>query len=151
MFIQYSFTEVVNRFLKDKECLQNFIETLEIPSLKESEILSASFIEDCEFTNSICKVDDEIIEGFVITCKDYDIIFVSPSFSHMRFWGFRNFFGFKCGQKHCFLNDGKTRYFVNVTTHESMETYNIFKNFYLYNIENPSKELQNWLEVFYEL
>lgn len=150
MFIQHSFTEVVNKFLESKECLQNFIETLEIPSLKESEILSANFIEDCDLTKSICEVDDEIIEGFVITCNDYDIIFVSPSFSYLRFWGFRNFFGFKCGQKHYFLNDGKTRYFVNVTTHKSMETYNIFKNFYLYNIKNPSKELQNWLEVFYE-
>ena len=68
----------------------------------------------------------------------------------MRFWGFRNFFGFRCGQKHYFLNDNKTRYFVNVTTHESMETYNIFKNFYLYNIENPTKEFFNWLEVLYE-
>ena len=29
MFIQYSFTEVVNKFLESKECLQNFIETLE--------------------------------------------------------------------------------------------------------------------------
>lgn len=150
MFIQYSFTEVVNKFLESKECLQNFIESLKIPSLKESEVLSASFIEDFELTKSICKVNYETIEGFVITCKDYDIIFVSPSFYHLKFWGVRNFFGFRCGQKHYFLNDNKTRYFVNITDHESIETYNLFKNFYLYNIEKPSKEFYNWLEVLYK-
>jgi hypothetical protein len=150
MFIQYSFTEIVNKFLEDKECLQNFIETLEIPSLKQSEVLSANFISESDLTKSISKVDSENIDGFVISCKDYDIIFVSPSFSYLRFWGFRNFFGFRCGQKHKSLNDNKTRYFVNIMPHESMETYNLFKNFYLYNIENPSKEFYNWLEVLYK-
>ena len=157
MLIQNSFADVVDKFLDSKECLQNFIESLEIPNLKQSEIIRAEFIKDNDFTKSVCDVqykgENEVIDGFVITCKDYDIIFVSKSDGYIAFWGFRNFFGFKCAQKHYFKNDRKIRYLVNIlpkVTQSKLESYNIYKNFYIWNISNPKEELKNWLKTLYK-
>lgn len=66
--MQCEFTDVIQKFLMSKECLENFIESLEIPDFKinVNDIEKAELITENELTNKICVSNKWNINGFVI-------------------------------------------------------------------------------------
>lgn len=154
--MQCEFTDVIQKFLMSKECLENFIESLEIPDFKinVNDIKKAELITDNELTNKICVSNKWDINGFVIVGEKFEIVFLNPCYDYMGFWSTRNFFGYKLGQNHSWKNDGKKRYYINILpygerTKNSLETYNIFYNYYIINIVYKNEQLTNWVNVLF--
>ena len=156
MVKQCEFTDVIQKFLMSKECLENFIESLEIPDFKinVNDIEKAELITDNELTNKICVSNKWNINGFVIVGEKFEIVFLNPCYDYMRFWSTRNFFGYKLGQCHSWKNDGKKRYYINILPYDkriknSLETYNIFYNYYIINIVYKNEQLTNWVNTLF--
>lgn len=154
--MQCEFTDVIQKFLMSKECLENFIESLEIPDFKVNvnDIEKAELITDNELTNKICVSNKWNINGFVIVGEKFEIVFLNPCYDYMGFWSTRNFFGYKLGQNHSWKNDGKKRYYINILPHgkrikNSLETYNIFYNYYIINIVYKNEQLTNWVNTLF--
>ena len=156
MVMQCEFTDVIQKFLMSKECLENFIESLEIPDFKinVNDIEKAELIADNELTNKICVSNKWNINGFVIVGEKFEIVFLNPCYDYMGFWSTRNFFGYKLGQSHSWKNDGKKRYYINILPYgkrikNSLETYNIFYNYYIINIVYKNEQLTNWVNTLF--
>lgn len=160
MIMQYEFTDVIQSFLISKECLENFIESLEIPDFEINvndikNIKKAELIADNELTNRVCVSNRWNINGFVIVGEKFEIVFLNPCYDYIRFWSIRNFFGYKLGQNHSWKNDGKKRYYINILPCEtriknSFETYDIFNNYYIINIVSKSEQLDNWINALFQ-
>lgn len=156
MIQQSEMSDIMPKFLSSIDCLEDFIESLSINNLKvkKEDIIKGELFKDNTLLNKLSVFERGNLEGFIITCKDVDIIFVSPCYGYMHLWHARNFFGYRVGQNHAWKNDGKTRFYVNILplgarTRNTIEEYNTFKNYYVCNIVERNEQLNNWLKALY--
>jgi len=156
MIQQSEMSDIIQKFLSSVDCMEDFIESLNIDNLKvkKEDIIKGELFKDNALLSKLSVFGSGNLEGFIITCKDIDIIFVSPCYEYIRLWHARNFFGYKIGQNHEWKNDRKTRFYVNILpygarTKNTIEEYNTFKNYYVCNIVEKSEQLNNWLKALY--
>ena len=153
---QSEISDVMSKFLSSTICLEDFIESLDINNLmvKKEDIIKGELFKDNNLLNKLSVFKGGNLEGFIITCKSVDVIFVNPCCGYIHLWHARNFFGYRVGQNHAWKNDGKTRFYVNILpldtrVKNTIEEYNTFKNYYVCNIVERSDQLNNWLDALY--
>ena len=77
---QSEISDVMPKFLSSNICLENFIESLGINNLmvKEEDIIKGELFKDNTLLNKLSVFRGGNLEGFIITCKSVDVIFVNP-------------------------------------------------------------------------
>lgn len=149
MKYQKQFSSVLEKFKSNGECLQYFLNCLEIPELRDLRDLKCTMFSDSPLAQS----SDSGIEGFVISNTDIEVYFVSPATNYIGFWGFRNFFTYRLASQHRKLNDGVLRYVINIHNKKGnnrMESFNDIREFWMYNISDCPEGLKEWTDTLYE-
>lgn len=141
--------EVFERFKENEECLQNFLDSTEIPELANLKDLGC--IDFCE-SGIVQSINAGNIEGFIIGNKDIEVFIINPSLDYIRFWGFRNFFTYRLAKKHSNMNDGVLRYVINIHNKEEnnrVDKFNLIKNFKIHNIYRVPENLMEWIKALF--
>lgn len=153
MEYQVYFSDVINNFLNNEECLENFLDSLNTPELTKLKGLSGELFSDNELVKQV--QSDRKIDGFVLSNMYLQVYVISPSHNYIGFWGHRNFFAWRLAHRQSWRNDGVTRYVINFIPdryeNNKCESFTRIKNFYIINIylENHNECLQNWLDALY--
>lgn len=152
MKIQFDFTDIIDNFLANEECMRAFLNATEIDVLKDLNNLKGD-----KFQNDVIAVRSqkgEGIAGFVISTAGKKIYVISPCYDYLKFWGYRNFFVWRLAKNHDNANDGIERHVINILPQESKNKtsqFNVIRNCYIHNIfvSNLSDELKEWLDALY--
>lgn len=150
MKYQKDFSNVFEKFRTNEECLQYFLNSFEIPELKDLTELKCTGFSDNSLVQS---VNPENVSGFVISNKALEIFFISPSMNYIGFWGFRNFFTFRLAEKHKKINDGILRYVLNIHNKQDLnrtDTFNDIREFQIFNVYKYNEDLLNWILAIYQ-
>lgn len=147
-------TEILDSFLNNRECLQAFLDSTGVESLKDLVAYDAYLFESDEIANRSQASRNEYVNGFVISAQNKKIYIISPSNDYIRFWGRRNFFTWRLAKNHQNKNDGIERHVINIHNQDSKnhtEAFNTIKDFYVHNIyaSNLSNDLNDWINVLF--
>lgn len=141
--------EVFEKFKENEECLQNFLDSSEIPELTNLKDLVCIDFSESKVVQS---VNAGNVEGFIIGNKDIEVYIINPSLDYIRFWGFRNFFTYRLAKKHSNMNDGVLRYVINIHNKEEnnrVDKFNLIKNFEIHNIYRVPDNLMEWIKALF--
>lgn len=141
--------EVFERFKDNEECLQNFLDSTEIPELANLKDLGC--IDFCE-SGVVQSINAGNVEGFIIGNKEIEVFIINPSLDYIRFWGFRNFFTYRLAKKHSNMNDGVLRYVINIHNKEEnnrVDKFNLIKNFKIHNIYRVPDDFMEWIKALF--
>lgn len=154
MDYQIPFSNVIDDFLQNKECLETFLDCLDITELKGLTDLRGEIFDWDEFAR--LAQSDKYIDGFVIKNNDVRIYVINPSKQYIKFWGHRNFFTWRLAKKHSNNNDGIKRYVINFCYRyepcNKTDKFDIIKDFYIINIfvDNMTDDQKQWLRAIFK-
>lgn len=151
MKYQKQLSEVFEKFKDNEECLQYFLNCLDIPELKDLKELKCVSFSDYSLAESI--QEDPKVSGFVIFNRVLEVYFISPTMNYIGFWGFRNFFTYRLALKHKSLNDGILRYVVNIHNKQDLnrkDHFNDIREFVVFNVYKYTEDLRNWILALFE-
>lgn len=142
-------SDVFPKFKENQECLQNFLNSTDIPELANlTDLVCLDFKE----SGVVQLVNQGNIEGFIIGNKEKEVFIICPSLDYIRFWGFRNFFTYRLAKKHSDMNDGVLRYVINIHNKEDLnrvDAFNNIKNFKIYNLYRVPEDLLEWAKALF--
>lgn len=153
MDIQFKFSNIINDFLQNRECMQAFLNATKVDELQELGNLHGDlFVNDVVAVRS--QQGSDKIDGFVISSERKKIYVISPCYDYLKFWGWRNFFTWRLAKNHDNVNDGIERHVINILPQENRNKtvqFDIVKKCYIHNIfiNNISDELKEWLDALY--
>lgn len=152
MDYQIPFSNVIDDFLQNKECLETFLDCLDISELKGLTDLRGEIFDWDEFAR--LAQSDKYIDGFVIKNNDVRIYVINPSKQYIRFWGHRNFFTWRLAQRQNYKRDGTVKYVLNFifkNEFNKIEHFDTIDNFYVINfyMNNANENVKNWLNAIY--
>ena len=142
-------SEIFERFKDNEECLQNFLTSTEIPELANLKDLKCMDFKESKVVQIVNAGD---VDGFIIGNNDIEVFIINPSMDYIRFWGFRNFFTYRLAKKHSDMNDGITRYVINMHNKEEnnrVDRFNLIKNFEIHNIYRVPDDLMEWIKALF--
>ena len=149
MKYQRDLSDIFEKFRSNEECLQYFLDSFEIPELKNLKELKCSLFSENSLVQS---VNPDNVTGFVISNRVVEVFFINPTMNYIGFWGFRNFFTFRLAEKHQKINDGILRYVINIHRKPDpnrADTFNDIREFIICNVYKCSEDLKNWIEALY--
>ena len=152
MDYQIPFSNVIDDFLQNKECLETFLDCLDISELKGLTDLRGEIFDWDEFAR--LAQSDKYIDGFVIKNNNVRIYVINPSKRYIKFWGHRNFFTWRLAQRQNYKRDGTVKYVLNFifkNEFNKIEHFDTIDNFYVINfyMNNANENVKNWLNAIY--
>jgi hypothetical protein len=150
---QLKVSNVFANFITNKECVLDFLENLKIPNLDLSTLgdFTCRDFRDDKVVRLYNKPGDNEVLGFVVNSDSVEIYIPNPEYDYLKFWNVRNKLTYNLAR--FYRSDNKAvRYMVNISSKDYLNNlthFNIYSNFYIWNVYKKDEKLENWLNVLY--